>query len=130
MSLLWRTRSLSQINVKARLKWHPTHVRERKGELWGSVCVRESDYRAVWRQICEVGRMLPAFVFAFDVDMDGFLRGTVNLSCWKDTQIPRSLFVLCFVPLSHPKSSVFDDTKKIRFLKIWTFNYSNIGEGI
>lgn len=57
--------------------------------------------------------MLPAFVSAFDVDMDGFLRGTVNLSCWKDTQIPRSLFVLCFVPLSHPKSSVFDDTKKI-----------------
>lgn len=102
----------------------------KRGELRGSVCVRESDYRAVWRQICEVGRMLPAFVSAFDVDMDGFLRGTVNLSCWKDTQIPRSLFVLCFVPLSHPKSSVFDDTKKIRFLKIWTFNYSNIGEGI
>lgn len=59
LSLLWRTRSLSQINVKARLKWHPTHVRERgasSGVRFVSVnqiTGRFGDRSVRWAECCQ-----------------------------------------------------------------------------
>ena len=185
LSLLWRTQSLSQINVKALLKWHPTHVRERRASSTFGLCpwIRlpgglETD---LWGGPNVHYEHLPAFVSAFDVDMDGFLRGAHQTQVWRSKDSGSSLclkWLLTFLvgkirrcpdcslffvlfhwgqsnikgPLckneSHsqlvkhwrfviagrvscqPKSSVLNDTKKITFLKIWTFNYSDIGRAI